>query len=148
MSETNPFTGKPSTHEPLSEARIEGLLPLVIPASWERAQWPIPAFACVSIGNPLRGLAVLFDAGIEADEHEWMHVSCSRPDRNPSWEDCVAVKRLFIGDERYAYQVIPPGRDHYNLGKPGRGNHVLHLWARVDGASALPDFLATRGGTL
>ena len=80
------------------------------------------------------------------DGHLWLHVSaCGRTGERrfylPSWEEMKRVKQDFLGDV-WAYGVLPPARDYVN-------DHpsVLHLFARMDGASALPDF--TRGtGTL
>jgi len=76
----------------------------------------------------------------------WLHVSaCGRTGERrfylPSWEEMKRVKQDFLGDV-WAYGVLPPAKDYVN-------DHpsVLHLFARMDGASALPDF--TRGtGTL
>lgn len=131
--------------QPIPEADEEALIPRILPAGWQRSD-ELPVFDCHGIGE-LRGVRVLFSAGVEDDGRVWLHVSLSRPNRCPSWEDCVAVKRIFIGDDRTAYQVIPPQRDYYNCGLPGRGQYVLHLWAPMDG-TALPDFLRARGGTL
>jgi len=76
----------------------------------------------------------------------WLHVSaCGRTGERrfylPSWEEMKRVKQDFLGDV-WAYGVLPPAKDYVN-------DHpcVLHLFARGDGGSALPDF--TRGtGTL
>lgn len=133
------------TLQDVPDAYEEDLLPRVLPAGWHRLRAPGPAFECDGIGG-LRGVKVLFSIGVEEDGRQWIHVSLSRRGRVPSWDDCVAVKRIFLGDARYAYQVIPPQADHYDLGMPGL--HVLHLWALVAGESALPNFLRARGGTL
>lgn len=61
------------------------------------------------------------------------------------------MKRIFIGDERVAYQVHPPRKDHYAAAAlpPGpRVGTVLHLWAPLEGRPPLPNFLRARGGTL
>ncbi len=137
----------------LPEAEEEALLPRVLPVGWARVPWHTPAFDCHGIGG-CAGLRALVSAGIEEDGRRWLHVSVSRRGRTPSWEDLDAVKRLFIGDERYAYQVHPPRAEHYNgqltgaLGDPGRVGNVLHLWAPLEGESPLPNFLRARGGTL
>lgn len=133
----------------IPEAEEEALLPRVIPDGWYRINAPGPSFICNSLTNPLRGVSVIFTASVEGDGRRWIHLSVSRPDRIPGWEDLSAVKRIFIGDERFAYQVIPPQREHYTLpDRPGRSGKVLHLWAPVDGEPPLPNFLAARGGTL
>jgi len=55
---------------------------------------------------------------------KWLHVSVSRTDRLPSWEDLKAVKDRFIGRDREAIQVIPRSRDFVNVHP-----FCLHLWA-------------------
>lgn len=153
MSRTNPFTSLAAGLQPVSVAEEECLLPRVLPAGWIRhPNFPGPVFDCVSMTSELRGVRVLFSAGIEEDGRKWIHVSLSRADRIPSWEDVVAVKRIFIGDARFAYQVIPPQDEHYDItnsgAKGGRAGKVLHLFAPVEGEPPLPNFLRARGGTL
>jgi len=132
----------------ISEAEEESYVPGVLPAGWVRLEAPGPAFICQGLGG-LRDVMVLFSVGVENDGRKWIHVSLSRPNRLPSWEDIQAVKDLFIGTERYAYQVLPPKLEHYSLpqGRP-RSGYVLHLWAPVSGEPPLPNFLKARGGTL
>lgn len=132
----------------LPEHVEESYLPKVLPAGWVRIEHAGPAFDCFSNG-PSRGLRVLMSVGIEADGCVWIHVSVSRPSRCPSWEDMDAVKRIFIGDSRYAYQIHPPRSSHYTLsGKGSRVGTVLHLWSPADGSGRTPDFLGSRGGTI
>ena len=135
----------------LSDAEHESLLPRVLPAGWKRSAWPIPAFDNMGMGE-LRGIRVLFSATIESDGQKWIHVSVSRPSRIPTWSDMDAIRRLFIGPERWAYEIHPPAAKHYDNSQdlpPGlRVGMVLHLWARVDGTACLPDFAAARGGRL
>lgn len=83
------------------------------------------------------GLFVLSSATVEADGKRWLHVSASRNGQLPSWSDLREVKDIFIGRDRYAYQVLPP-QSHYVNFHP----NVLHLWVCLDG-DPLPDF--TRG---
>jgi len=87
----------------------------------------------------LGGLGVIASGDIELDGKRWLHVSVSRAHRLPSWEDLRAVKDLFIGRERTAYQVLPRAEKYVNINP-----HVLHMWCCLDG-DPLPDF--TRGGS-
>jgi hypothetical protein len=136
------------SYQMLSEVSEESLLPLVLPAGWRRImESPGPAYTCWD--GPQRGVMVLVSAGVEEDGREWLHVSASRAHRTPSWEDMDAIKRLFVGDDRFAYQVMPKRAEHYSLNVGGaRGGNVLHLWCPLDGVQRLPDFLRARGGTL
>ncbi len=86
------------------------------------------------------GLQVIASHTVELDGFEWWHVSLSRKSRIPTYDDMALVKRLFLGDAAYAYQVFPPIDRHVNIHP-----YCLHLFAREDGFQALPDF--TRGGS-
>lgn len=87
-----------------------------------------------SYGYARGKLRVTCSARTEADGKRWMHVSCGRPDRLPSWDELVLVKETFIGAERLAIQVIPPRAQHVNIHP-----NVLHLWCCLDG-DPTPDF--------
>jgi hypothetical protein len=59
---------------------------------------------------------------------KWIHLSVSRPDRLPSWEELSKVKDEFLGAEAEAYQVLAKRSDHVNTHP-----YCLHLWSPVDG---------------
>lgn len=65
---------------------------------------------------------------------DWVHASMSRPDRLPSYDDLKWLHAAVFGDG-WAYQVFAPPADHVNIHE-----RVLHLWGRLDGQAALPDF--------
>lgn len=136
---------------PLSPSAQEAILPRVLPAGWLRHPQDPRCFDCHGQGA-LRGLRVLAEASLEEDGRAWLHVSASRASRCPSWEDMDAVKRLFIGDDRVAYQVHPPRSEHFSapsyLRAGPRVGTVLHLWAPLEGEPPLPNFLRARGGEL
>lgn len=82
-------------------------------------------------------LWVLASCGYHDDGRPWLHVSVSRKDAViPTWEQMSTVKRIFIGEERQALQVMPRASKHVNL-HPG----VLHLWCCLED-DGLPDFTA------
>lgn len=85
----------------------------------------------------LRVIESVMSADVYGDHRRWHHVSVSFPDRLPSWEDLLMVKRLFMGVETTALQVLPPARKHVNIHP-----FVMHLWRCLDG-DVTPDF--TRG---
>lgn len=87
----------------------------------------------------LQGLQVIWSLAIELDERIWLHVSASRPNRLPSYEEMAEIKAIFIGGNHYAYSVWPPKAKHVNI-----HDYALHLWSPIDGEQPLPDF--TRGG--
>lgn len=79
-------------------------------------------------------LMVVCSAQVEYDGRRWMHVSCSRPNRLPSWEELRLVKDTFIGRDRNALQILPRQEEYVNIHP-----YVLHLWHCLDG-DGLPDF--------
>ena len=56
----------------------------------------------------------------------WEHVSVSRHDRCPTWDEMCQVKALFWSDDDCVIQYHPPASDYVN-------NHpnCLHLWRPI-----------------
>jgi hypothetical protein len=103
--------------------------PRVLPASWRLMTGRLDTYAC-------GGLRVIINVGRYGVNREpWIHVSVSRADRLPSWEDLLAVKTVFIGRDRKAIQVFPPEKEYVNICKT-----CLHLWAHWDNKDCIPDF--------
>ena len=63
---------------------------------------------------------------IASEEMGWEHVSVSRSDRSPTWEEMCQVKDLFWDDTDCVIQYHPPKSDYVN-------NHpyCLHLWRPI-----------------
>lgn len=70
---------------------------------------------------------------------DWIHASISRPDRMPDYTDLQLLHKAVFGDG-WAYQVFAPPAEHVN-----HYETCLHLFGRVDGAAALPDFTHGKG---
>jgi hypothetical protein len=66
----------------------------------------------------------------------WEHVSVSRQDRCPTWNEMCQVKALFWGEEDCVIQYHPPRSEYVN-------NHpnCLHLWRPIGIELPLPDAL-------
>lgn len=119
----------------LQPAEIDPFLPESVPNGWRH-------FVPKATANVLDGiryfkffdLMVMASAQLEADGKLWMHVSMSRPDRMPTYDDMVRVKETFVGPNREAYQVFPRADEHVNEHK-----FCLHLWTCLAGR-VLPDF--------
>lgn len=60
---------------------------------------------------------------IASSEGGWDHVSVSRADRCPSWEEMEHVKRKFFKDDEVAMQLHVPTKEHVNCHP-----NCLHLW--------------------
>jgi hypothetical protein len=73
------------------------------------------------------GLRVIASAEQHPDGKRWIHVSVSRQDRLPSWDELVAVKELFIGAEREAVQFLPPRSQWVNM-----HDNCLHIWHSLE----------------
>lgn len=63
---------------------------------------------------------------IASDQMGWEHVSASRADRCPSWEEMCQVKELFWSDEDCVMQLHPPKTDWIS-----NVEYCLHLWRPV-----------------
>jgi hypothetical protein len=70
---------------------------------------------------------------IASDMFGWEHVSVSRKDRCPTWDEMCQVKDLFWGPEDAVMQLHPKESEYVN-------NHpyCLHLWRPVDQELPLP----------
>jgi len=68
------------------------------------------------------------------DGRDWVHASIARTTAMPSYADLKLLHHAVFGDG-YAYQVFAPADRHVNI-----HNFALHLFGRLDGAAALPDF--------
>jgi hypothetical protein len=68
------------------------------------------------------------------DDTGWIHASIAWRDRLPSYDEVKRLHRAVYGDG-WAYQVFAPPADHVNIHE-----YTLHLFGRLDGSPALPDF--------
>lgn len=109
-------------------------LPKELPWNWEVLQTYVNGL----IARSNTGLKVLMTCDYKADGKRWLHVSCSRLNRIPNWDDMKKMKELFIGD-KLAIQVFPPKDQYVNINQ-----YVLHLWVPVDDLD-LPDFTEGTG---
>lgn len=105
----------------------------VLPPGWAMKQEAEDA----AVYMTLDGLVAIVSAAVELDGLRWLHMSCSRADKLPSWLDLRSVKDLFVGVDKVAIQVLPKQTEFVNIHP-----RVLHLFSCLDDFS-LPDF--TRG---
>lgn len=64
----------------------------------------------------------------------WIHLSCSREGRVPSYQDLTTMKKLFLGDDLAGIMVLPKQEEHVNIHP-----NCLHLFCPY-GFDPLPDF--------
>ena len=70
---------------------------------------------------------------IASDQLGWEHVSVSRRDRAPLWDEMCQVKALFWEEDDCVVQFHPPRSDYVN-----QHPNCLHLWRFVDGSIPRP----------
>lgn len=70
---------------------------------------------------------------IASDGAGWEHVSVSRRDRCPTWDEMCQVKAMFWDEDDCVVQFHPPRSEYVN-------NHpnCLHLWRPADGNLQIP----------
>lgn len=79
------------------------------------------------------GLFVLASI-VTHEDQAWYHVSFSKPDKTPSYQDMAWVKDIWIGPDRSAFQLFPKKEEHVNIHEK-----CLHLWCCLDDFH-IPDF--------
>ncbi len=70
---------------------------------------------------------------IASDGMGWEHVSVSRRDRCPTWDEMCQVKDLFWDEDDCVVQFHPARRDYVNFHAT-----CLHLWRKIDGDITTP----------
>ena len=73
---------------------------------------------------------------IASDFGGWEHVSVSRPDRCPTWDEMCLVKSIFWDDEDAVMQLHPPLSEWVN-----NHRYCLHLWRPVGAEIPMPPSL-------
>lgn len=79
----------------------------------------------------------LFVLGLIAiyEDLAWYHVSFSRKDKIPSYQDITMIKDEWFGKDLWAIQVHPKADEHVNIAPT-----CLHLWSCLEDGFHLPDF--------
>lgn len=116
---------------------LSDYIPKVIPSDWQILQ----PFGDGYAYKTRDGLRIIASTADYEDGREWLHVSVSRADRLPNWDDLKRVKNVIVGMDRFAYQIFPPASEHVNIHE-----FCLHLWAPLTGSLPIPNFGA--GGTI
>lgn len=118
------------------QKQLISLLGRPLPQGW--MSHPTPVLDGGAHYSSPAGLSIIESIGIEDDGKRWHHVSAAYQHRLPSWEDLLMVKRLLMGPDSTAIQILPPARKHVSI-----HNYALHLFHCLDTDAPLPDF--TRG---
>jgi hypothetical protein len=85
--------------------------------------------------HPSLGMRIIVSGWVEPDGTEWVHASISRYENvMPTYDDLKLLHQA-VFREGYSYQCFVPPKENINI-----KDNVLHLWGRLDGKPALPDF--------
>ena len=76
-----------------------------------------------------------------ADSELWLHVSVSRPDRPPTYDELTDARNQLFRPTDTVLHVWPPRDEHFNLHP-----HCLHLWTPMNGRRPVPDLRGLGGG--
>lgn len=60
---------------------------------------------------------------VAPSDEEWQHVSVSKKERTPTWEEMSFIKNLFFDDEDICVSFFPAKSQYVNLAK-----NCLHIW--------------------
>ena len=120
--------------ESATDAMVDAILPSPVPKGWELVN-RVGDGAWYRASN---GLALCLTVAHEDDGKRWIHLTVSRVNRLPSWDELVAARDAFLGSEALCVQVLAPKSRHVNIHP-----YCLHLWRCLDG-DPVPDF--ARGG--
>jgi hypothetical protein len=95
---------------------------------------PSPHGGAFSIPSPQDGaeLRCIVSAGNMPGGPPWDHVSVSRGDRTPTWEEMDFIARRFFRDNESAMQLHVPPSDHISYHP-----FCLHIW-RPTGLKVIP----------
>lgn len=105
-------------------------IPRVLPDGWSLLR----AFGDGNAYRYRNGLRAIVSCGDFEDGREWMHISVSREDRIPTYDDLKFVKNTFA-ENRFGYQVFPPPSENVNI-----HNFCLHIWVPLSGEPVMPNF--------
>lgn len=86
-----------------------------------------------------RRWGVIVTCAWQADGQEWLHASIAGAGELPSYEQLYLLHRAVYGTQGWSYQVFAPRREHISI-----HDYALHLWGRLDGSGALPNFRGSR----
>lgn len=106
----------------------------VLPADWKCGE----SYSNAAIYSSISGLLAIVEVEMNGTDR-WIHVSFSRRDRLPTYEEMSLIKDLFIGRDRKAIQILPPKSEHYNFHA-----NCLHMYSPID-RDPLPDFREASG---
>lgn len=83
--------------------------------------------------NP-NSMKVIISKALMQNGDKWLHLSVSRTDRLPSWDEMKKIQSDFFGDDFEMVHMLPKKKDYVNI-----HSYCLHLWAPIGAISDLPN---------
>jgi hypothetical protein len=76
----------------------------------------------------LTGLRMIYSIATMDDKTRWHHISFSREDKHPSWEEMKKALRFlpWFDSSRPILMVLPPEKDYVNIHE-----HCFHWWQQI-----------------
>lgn len=106
---------------------------LRIPLDWEPYRKAIPGYPSGDRHNGAFAFPAIGTSVIVSNGGGWEHVSVSREDRCPIWEEMDGMKRSLWEPQDAVIQLHVPVDEHINVHP-----YCLHLWRPIDQAIPLP----------
>lgn len=97
------------------------------PGSGNRAAWVYAHRIAV-------GFNVMISKSEMDDGSWWLHISVSKPNRLPTWDEMKKVKDEFLGEDTEAFHIIPKKKDFVNVHR-----FCLHMWSPLGTQTRLPN---------
>lgn len=95
--------------------------PVILTAGFQEIMSPVPrSRAYVNFW----GLKVMVSVDTIEGGDKYLHVSVSKDNRLPTWDELREVKDIFIGTDREAFQFFPFQQEYVNACK-----NCLHIWS-------------------
>lgn len=104
------------------------------PDHWSEVHSPAPEI--MRAWRHRTALQVIISKSKTRDEREWWHVSISRPDRMPTWQELCKVRKDFFTEDVEFYQVLPRRQDYVNV-----HTFCLHIWSPLDGKRCVANLM-------
>jgi hypothetical protein len=119
----------------MSDLWMNEFFPVILPPSWKFGVFGHPDWGRWYQDGET-GMKIIVSGTDYPDGTHWVHLSISRPDRLPDWEDMKFLKNRFLGPDRMAIQIFPVEKDYVNIHP-----NCLHLWHRIE-PLPIPEFAA------
>lgn len=108
------------------------------PPHWKKEMKTNDGVEWVILDKKKKPVLLVVATGILKEGKKWLHLSISRRNGMPSWEELKEIKGYVVGTDKHAYMVLSPEKETDSNAK------LFHLYACLDSENedgrVLPDF--------